>query len=54
VIESTETITPAPTTPQKWPPHESPTVAGTRELPVVPLGFFSEPIHEELGAEETG
>ena len=40
VIEPTETITPATTTPQKWPPHESPTVAGTRELPALSLGFF--------------
>ena len=32
VIETTETITSATTTPQQWPLHESPTVAGTREL----------------------
>ena len=47
VIEPTETITPATTTPQKWPPHESPTVAGTRELPAAMLGFF-------FGADQSG
>jgi hypothetical protein len=33
VIESTETITSATTTPQQWPLHESPTAAATRESP---------------------
>ena len=42
VIESTETITSGTTTPQKWPPHESPTVAGTREFFLIPaLSSFS-------------